>query len=490
RLLSIALCIALSLSVLSSTVFAADKGLHNFQAKSSYQTGQFTDVSNGAWFESNVAQVYNLGLMTGNSSTTFNPSGKITQAEVLTITARIHKIYTTGNDDFSDIKQEMQDMNASIWEWCNFDESSPAYKEFYNAWYAPYVYYLYSRVWIEGRAEYPQFPALAFEPSDAPFIETQIPITRERFVSYLIGSLPESELQQINTVDNDAIPDVTYTGNPDVYLLYRAGVLTGSDSLGTFNPTSHITRAEVAAIIARMVDPSLRKNITLTAGNTSENSTSSTMMNSAGCVAADTKEIQINVRNTVSIMVQYTGNSEIIANYDSSILRVQWGEWDGDRIPLTITAFESGYSELEIYAKDDMSSCIYIDVWVKGENESNSSLTIIGIGKEFETAKGLYRNFSVINSADYQISQNPSDGSINIEVDVIATMVKLGDSPAFGGFGYIAIKYELINESGVYVKTGNLWIDVNYLNEQYAQTIYFFDLKPGNYTLKFRDNYL
>lgn len=63
RLLSIALCIAMSLSLLSFTAFASGKGLYNFQSKYAYQKGQFTDVATGAWFESNVEQVYNLDNM-------------------------------------------------------------------------------------------------------------------------------------------------------------------------------------------------------------------------------------------------------------------------------------------------------------------------------------------------------------------------------------------------------------------------------------------
>ena len=48
-----------------------------------------------------------------------------------------------------------------------------------------------------------------------------------------------------------------------VYRLYRAGVLTGNDAKGTFTPFSNITRGAAAAIIGRMADASLRKQITL-----------------------------------------------------------------------------------------------------------------------------------------------------------------------------------------------------------------------------------
>jgi len=36
-------------------------------------------------------------------------------------------------------------------------------------------------------------------------------------------------------------------------MLYKAGVVAGSDSIGTFNPGANITRAEAAAIISRVI---------------------------------------------------------------------------------------------------------------------------------------------------------------------------------------------------------------------------------------------
>lgn len=77
------------------------------------------------------------------------------------------------------------------------------------------------------------------------------------------NTLPESELQPINTVDS--LPDVgenTMNRNA-IFKLYRAGVLTGSDSSGTFGPSETITRAAAAAIIARMAIPSERKILKL-----------------------------------------------------------------------------------------------------------------------------------------------------------------------------------------------------------------------------------
>ena len=44
-----------------------------------------------------------------------------------------------------------------------------------------------------------------------------------------------------------------------IYKLYRAGVLNGNDTKGTFAPDKPITRAEVSAIVVRMMDAKERK---------------------------------------------------------------------------------------------------------------------------------------------------------------------------------------------------------------------------------------
>ena len=68
-----------------------------------------------------------------------------------------------------------------------------------------------------------------------------------------------------NTVSDNAIPDVKMDdANADaIYTFYRAGILTGSDGSGTFNPNSAIKRSEVAAILSRMFDSNVRQSITL-----------------------------------------------------------------------------------------------------------------------------------------------------------------------------------------------------------------------------------
>ena len=85
--------------------------------------------------------------------------------------------------------------------------------------------------------------------------------TRGQFAQILATAFNDDKaLVAIKNVEFSNIPDVSGTESyaDSVLRLYRAGVLTGSDSKGTFNANSTISRAEVAAIVTRMAIPELR----------------------------------------------------------------------------------------------------------------------------------------------------------------------------------------------------------------------------------------
>ena len=90
-------------------------------------------------------------------------------------------------------------------------------------------------------------------------------ITRAEMCDLLAGALPEDYFTAINDVKG--IPDVLRDAkNADIYLmLYRAGILLGSDEKGTFNAQSDIKRSEVAAIINRAALPENRVKGTIAA---------------------------------------------------------------------------------------------------------------------------------------------------------------------------------------------------------------------------------
>ena len=82
--------------------------------------------------------------------------------------------------------------------------------------------------------------------------------TRAEIAYIFSQALPATEFFVQNTVGS--IPDVN-SGAPYseyIFMLSEAGVLTGSDEAGTFNPGNNITRAEAAAIITRVILPGTR----------------------------------------------------------------------------------------------------------------------------------------------------------------------------------------------------------------------------------------
>lgn len=193
-------------------------GLANFKTVNTYTAGQFADVASTYWGAPNIAKAYELGLMKGSSDTAFDPEGSVTVAQTVTMAARLHSIYATGSE--------------------NFVQS--------GVWYQTYVDYCKANGILKKD-----------------FADYNAPAKRSDFAAILAAALPAEALSAINTVTS--IPDVAENGEngETIYALYRAGILTGNDAQGTFGPETSINRAAAAAILTRMADISLRKNITL-----------------------------------------------------------------------------------------------------------------------------------------------------------------------------------------------------------------------------------
>ena len=99
KIISTFLAVAIVLSM-STTIFASSNGLSNFKNTNQYQSGKFTDVADSEWYAESVKTAYELGIVNGNSDTTFNPNGNILISETIAIASRIHSIYNTGKAEF------------------------------------------------------------------------------------------------------------------------------------------------------------------------------------------------------------------------------------------------------------------------------------------------------------------------------------------------------------------------------------------------------
>lgn len=188
-----------------------------FPRQNTYTDGLFSDVSAEEWYAASVKDVYELGLMNGTGGGLFAPEDNVTVAEILTMTSRARAIADGESIDTA-------------------GESAH--------WYDPYVAFAVSKGTVAADTY-----------TEADFDR---PATRAEVAVIFHHAMSPETYPVINTVTS--IPDVFETDAyaPDVFALYRAGILTGSDEAGTFYPASPIIRAEVAAMITRVALPEKR----------------------------------------------------------------------------------------------------------------------------------------------------------------------------------------------------------------------------------------
>ena len=169
----------------------------------------YADVADAAWYADAARVCYEVGLITGTNAG-FAPDQVLTVGEVAAIAGRMQEAIT--------------------------GEALPAAQPG-QPWYAPYV------ACLEG---------LGVDVPDGAKAATRLELLT------LMGSvIPEDMLSPINSIT--ALPD---TDDETVLRFYNAGVLTGVDGWGTFAPERTLTRAETAALVARVARPELRQSFT------------------------------------------------------------------------------------------------------------------------------------------------------------------------------------------------------------------------------------
>lgn len=177
----------------------------------------FQDVKETDWYFDDVLIAVDMGLVNGVSEDAYAPGDNITYAQVLKLAACMHAEYTGSI------------LNVYV---------APG-----EPWYQPYVKYCRD-LGISG--------AMDHEMNDF--------ATRARFMTIFSEALPKEAYEPINTIPEGAIPDVALDSDfaEVAYMLYRAGIITGSGENHACKPNDFITRAEVATILVRMMDPSKR----------------------------------------------------------------------------------------------------------------------------------------------------------------------------------------------------------------------------------------
>ncbi len=183
-----------------------------------YRENQFTDVDETKWYgagqQGTVKQAYELGLIDGMGDGTFAPEGSLRLSEAIKLACAVHSVYTG--------------------DAMEFPAAAP--------WYGPYVTYAITSGIIQ-LGDFDDYTATA---------------TRAQMAYLFANALPADQLP---AAPGALIPPDVADGDPyaaQIRRLYQAGVLQGDDASGAFHGGQSITRAQAAAIIARLALPSQR----------------------------------------------------------------------------------------------------------------------------------------------------------------------------------------------------------------------------------------
>ena len=174
----------------------------------------FSDVSDSDWFYDPVVWIYNEGLMTGTSATTFEPNTSTTRAMIVAMLARLENVTSADSAGFTDVSG--------------------------SDWYATAVNWAASEGIVGG------FGDNTFQPNS--------PITREQMASILYRYAEYKGLDVSARTDLSHYSDQPSAWAEDVMQWAVAeGLLTGVTD-EQLQPQGQATRAQVAAIMQRFLE--------------------------------------------------------------------------------------------------------------------------------------------------------------------------------------------------------------------------------------------
>ena len=176
----------------------------------------FTDVPEGRWSYPYIKELYEAGVVSGTSATTFEPTGSVTRAQFVTMLAGLAGVDVTPYTDgkFTDVPS--------------------------SAWYAPYVNWAADNGVVYGVSD------TEFAPNDE--------ITRQDMAVMLCRYAEQFGIQL-----GTGTPAVTFTDEADiagyalpaVQALHSAGVFSGMPD-GSFRPYATATREQACTVLCEL----------------------------------------------------------------------------------------------------------------------------------------------------------------------------------------------------------------------------------------------
>ncbi|MBQ4627476.1 MAG: S-layer homology domain-containing protein, partial [Clostridia bacterium] len=181
----------------------------------------FQDVAEDSLYYNDIKAVYDWGFMTHKEENFFAPNASVTYAELVEIAANLHQIKT----------------------------ASAPIAETEGRWYQQYVDYCKENGIIN---------------QDYNWDES---VSRAEFIDIFSRVATANDLKAFNNIEDEAIPDVSEDSDyyDSIYKFYRAGIFQGVDELYNCKPDGLIRRYEIACVINRIMNPSVRYSIELIA---------------------------------------------------------------------------------------------------------------------------------------------------------------------------------------------------------------------------------
>ena len=229
----------------------------------------YADVQESSWYAIYVSECTQMGLMQGMLNDRFYPDNSLTVAEGIAVAVRCYETLhpplpaleapppEETEDDADALPEEAEEEESpeeEDSEETELEEMEPEEEQEETDAAAS------EDPWYAETLEKAQAYGL-WSPEDFAG-EMNTAIHRDE-MAYLFANALGDNFPQLNQVTSlpDVEPGDEYS--QQIYTLYQAGILNGTDKYGTFLPNNTVSRSEAAALLTRMAEPETRLTFTL-----------------------------------------------------------------------------------------------------------------------------------------------------------------------------------------------------------------------------------
>lgn len=225
-----------ALAVVMSNLGVDGATVNQAQADASSSTIKFTDVPDGEWYTDGIYACAKKGLVQGVGDNKFNPFATMTRSEFLTVVVRYL-----------------------------YPDAIKTYDGPTTEWWTMY----YNIALQKGLIKNTEFTKA----------DMSVGMSRQEMALVISRALASLGQTPDKVVSSSKIADYATIGSyyqDAVKVTYTAGIISGTDSKGTFNPMGTLNRAQACTVLNRLTEPETRSPQQGTEDNKQETSTGHT----------------------------------------------------------------------------------------------------------------------------------------------------------------------------------------------------------------------